>query len=345
MSTRSTTRLSLTAALAALVATTPSALAAPNVTDLVVQDNGHTVTVSYRVNGTPLTGGRIEAGLAPDGTASGGLMVVAGAPTSVGVQTVTFDSGRYFADGRHLVRLSVQDGTGAASYEAAVGFLTDATPPRLELPELAVAFDGTFLQVGITAADEVSGVDLTRAPLVEVAPFSRERQGPVGPWQRLGEVTSSERGVGVDISDLADGQYLARVTVANTVGLLSRSGPAWFAKQPLDAPQADPPPTSLELRLGGTEPAAGIRRAAQRRAMALEGQLLGPTGVPLAGYRVTVRDADGRGTVFSTDADGAFRMTYRPVHGGLVRIRASRNGVVLRRDIRLRVLRVKGAVR
>jgi hypothetical protein len=316
------------------------ATAAPVVEDLGVT-SGQTTVVTWRNPGLAYTSAEVQLSLSTDGTPAGPWLTYANAPTAAGSQTVMLDLRGFLGDGRHAVRLVVREGASELAQVAARAAVIDTTPPVVNATFRPLV-GGAFLPVATQAEDALSGLDLARSVSLEVAAYDRDRKTPAGPWRVAGDLRTTEHGVGVDLASLPDGEYLGRVLLHDTFGLAGRSQPAWFSKQPAEAPAPPVPPTRLLLRgrAGGFTSHPGVQRSRRWARFAFEGQLRGPAGERLEGYRVTIRMASGKGYQLTTGAGGLFRLSTRVTHGGIVRIRASRNGQVLRHDIVMRLTRV-----
>jgi hypothetical protein len=316
------------------------ATAAPVVEDLGVT-SGQTTVVTWRNPGLAYSSAEVQLSLAPDGTPVGPWATYANAPTATGSQTVMLDLRGFLGDGRHAVRLVAREGASELVRVAAHAAVIDSTPPVVSAT-FGPVVGGVFLPVATQAQDALSGLDLARGVSLEVAEYDRDRKTPTSPWRVAGDLRTTERGVGVDLASLPDGEYLGRVLLHDTCGLAGRSQPAWFSKQPAEVPAPPAPPTKLLLRgrAGGFTAHPGVQRSRRHERFAFEGQLRGPAGERLEGYRVTIRMASGKGYELTTGAGGLFRLSTPVTHGGVVRIRASRNGQVLRHDIVMRLTRM-----
>lgn len=303
--------------------------AAPAITGVAVTSGIPATLVWTNAGPTELLSMRVEVNLDPSGGTAGAWLSIGQGARATGENYLQLDARGLVPDGGHQLRLVADDASGTSVAMSPRPLVIDSSGPEVGAPEIGALVDGRFLPVAVSASDPQVGLDLTRPVDVEVEPWDPERRAPAGGWRRLAELSTTPEGVGVDVSALTDGEYLLRVGVRNLFGLVGRSPSAWFAKVPARHPAPEAPPKRILLRLSERgsfrAPSSHPHMARRGGRFAFTAQVRGPGGEPLAGYRVTVRMADGRGFERTTDEQGVMRFSAPVTHGGLVRVRASRH--------------------
>lgn len=278
--------------------------------------------VTYKNIGEPLSSGVIEVNAATDGSTGGAWVHAAPVRTEVGMYQQALDVRALgLADGRHAVRITARDPYTQVTYATPFHAIVDGSTPHVTPPALK-SLPG-FLIAAVTASDPESGLDASRPVGLEVAVYDRDTKAISSGWRPLGDLASTEQGYGLTHA-LAPGEYVARVVVANSLGMLGRSAPVWFEVKNATDPVPAAAPAIVTVAVRGKAGSGKRLQALRYERLLVTGTVRSEAGATLEGYRVVVRTPAGKGITTRTDRHGRYSIPVRAAHGGQITVLVSR---------------------